>query len=42
MQALMTGIAECGCQVYDFAIASTPAMFMSTIHPDFNCDGQSC
>lgn len=39
MQALMTGIAECGCRVYDFAIASTPAMFMSTIHPDFNCDG---
>lgn len=39
MQALMKGIAECGCQVYDFAIASTPAMFMSTIHPDFNCDG---
>ena len=39
IQTLMTGIAECGCQVYDFAIASTPAMFMSTIHPDFNCDG---
>ena len=39
MQALMKGIAQCGCQVYDFAIASTPAMFMSTIHPDFNCDG---
>ena len=39
MQALMTGIAECGCQVYDFAIASTPAMFMSTIHPDYQCDG---
>ncbi len=39
IQALMIGIAQCGCQVYDFAIASTPAMFMSTIHPDFNCDG---
>ncbi|VEP13512.1 Phosphomannomutase [Hyella patelloides LEGE 07179] len=39
MELLALGITECGCQVYDFAIASTPAMFMSTIHPDFNCDG---
>ena len=37
--SLMSVIASCGCQVYNFAIASTPAMFMSTIHPDFNCDG---
>jgi len=38
-QSLSAGISSCGCQVYDFAIASTPAMFMSTIHSDFNCDG---
>jgi phosphomannomutase len=38
-RALISGITSCGCQVYDFALASTPAMFMSTIHPKFNCDG---
>ena len=38
-QSVTSAIAQCGSQVYDFAIASTPAMFMSTIHPDFNCDG---
>lgn len=39
MQAVMEGISSLGCQVYDFAIASTPAMFMSTITEGFNCDG---
>ena len=39
MQSLMEGIMSCGCQVYDFEMASTPAMFMSTITPGFNCDG---
>jgi phosphomannomutase len=39
MQAILEGIAACGCQVYDFRMASTPAMFMSTIAPGFNCDG---
>jgi hypothetical protein len=39
MQALMAGMSEMGSQVYDFDLASTPAMFMSTIHPDFACDG---
>ncbi|PZO35800.1 MAG: phosphomannomutase/phosphoglucomutase [Pseudanabaena frigida] len=39
MQAVMEGINSLGCQVYDFAIASTPAMFMSTITDGFNCDG---
>lgn len=38
-RSLILGITDCGCQVYDFALASTPGMFMSTIHPDFNCDG---
>ncbi len=39
MQAVMCGINSLGGQVYDFAIASTPAMFMSTITDGFNCDG---
>ncbi|MGK7891610.1 MAG: phosphomannomutase/phosphoglucomutase [Leptolyngbyaceae cyanobacterium] len=39
MTALIKGITSMGCQVYDFAMASTPAMFMSTVHPDFTCDG---
>jgi phosphomannomutase len=39
MQAVMTGIAIAGCRVYDCGMASTPAMFTSTIAPDFECDG---
>ena len=39
MQAVMEGINSLGSQVYDFAIASTPAMFMSTITDGFCCDG---
>jgi phosphomannomutase len=39
MQAVMAGITSLGCQVNDFAMASTPAMFMSTITPGFTCDG---
>ena len=39
MQAVMAGINSVGSQVFDFAMASTPAMFMSTIAPGFNCDG---
>ena len=39
MQAVMEGINSLGSEVYDFAIASTPAMFMSTITDGFNCDG---
>jgi len=39
MQSVMDGISALGSQVYDFAIASTPAMFMSTITDGFNCDG---
>lgn len=38
-QAVMNGIAIAGCRVYNFDIASTPAMFMSTITDGFNCDG---
>jgi phosphomannomutase len=39
MQAVMAGITSSGCQVYDFEMASTPAMFMSTITTGFECDG---
>lgn len=38
-QAVTEGIAIAGCQVYDFDLASTPAMFMSTVTEGFNCDG---
>ncbi len=39
MQAVMAGIASTGCRVYDFAMASTPAMFMSTVTPGYTCAG---
>ncbi|MEG3858658.1 phosphomannomutase/phosphoglucomutase [Microcoleus sp. herbarium12] len=39
MSAVMEGIASVGAKVYDFDMASTPAMFMSTITPGFDCDG---
>ncbi|MGK7914278.1 MAG: phosphomannomutase/phosphoglucomutase [Prochloraceae cyanobacterium] len=39
MQALMEGIATAGCCVSDFGLASTPAMFMSTVNPEFDCNG---
>ena len=38
-QAVIEGIAIAGCRVYNFNIASTPAMFMSTVTEGFNCDG---
>jgi phosphomannomutase len=37
--AVIEGMAIAGCQVYNFDLASTPAMFMSTITEGFNCDG---
>jgi phosphomannomutase len=39
MQAVMDGITSLGSQVNDFGMASTPAMFMSTITAGFECDG---
>ncbi|MGB0563004.1 MAG: phosphomannomutase/phosphoglucomutase [Spirulinaceae cyanobacterium] len=39
MRAVMTGITSLGSNVYDVGIASTPAMFMSTVTPGFDCDG---
>jgi phosphomannomutase len=39
MQAVIEGITASGSQVNDFGMASTPAMFMSTITTGFKCDG---
>ncbi len=39
MQAAMDGMTSLGSQVYNFEMASTPAMFMSTITAEFECDG---
>jgi phosphomannomutase len=39
MAAVTAGITSIGCRVFDFAMASTPAMFMSTITAGFECDG---
>ncbi|MGB7414064.1 MAG: phosphomannomutase/phosphoglucomutase [Thermosynechococcaceae cyanobacterium] len=38
-QGLITGITSAGSRVYDFGLASTPAMFMSTVTNGFSCDG---
>ncbi len=38
-QSVMEGIAIAGCQVYNFDLASTPAMFMSTVTDGYNCNG---
>ncbi len=39
MEAVMEGMSALGCLVYDFDMASTPAMFVSTVTPGFDCDG---
>ncbi|MBL1210004.1 phosphomannomutase/phosphoglucomutase [Geminocystis sp. GBBB08] len=39
MNASINAIASLGVTVYDFAMASTPAMFMSTITDGYKCDG---
>jgi phosphomannomutase len=39
MQATLEGITFMGSQAVDFGMASTPAMFMSTITAGFECDG---
>lgn len=36
---LMHGFGPYGCQVLDCGLASTPAMFMATVFPEFACDG---
>lgn len=39
MESLINGITELGCSVYNFKLASTPAMFMSTTLPGYKYDG---
>jgi phosphomannomutase len=39
MSATLDGITDGGSQAADFGMASTPAMFMSTITAGFECDG---
>lgn len=39
MAAIIEGMRSLGCRVYDFGMASTPAMFMSTVTPGFACNG---
>ncbi|MEL6903016.1 MAG: phosphomannomutase/phosphoglucomutase [Cyanobacteria bacterium J06606_4] len=39
MTAVSEGMRDLGVKVYDFVIASTPAMFMSTVTPGYQCDG---
>lgn len=39
MDGLMNGFGPYGCKVFDCGLASTPAMFMATVFPEFQCDG---
>jgi phosphomannomutase len=36
---LVNGFGPYGTEVFDCGLASTPAMFMSTVFPNFQCDG---
>ncbi len=38
-KGIISGIINCGCAAFDCGLASTPAMFMSTIIDEFACDG---
>ncbi len=39
MSAAIAGMTALGSRVLDVGMASTPAMFISTVLPDFGCDG---
>ena len=39
LNAAAGAMTSCGTKVYDAGLASTPAMFMSTVFPEFACDG---
>jgi phosphomannomutase len=39
LHGLLNGIVPYGATVLNCGLASTPAMFMSTVFPEFNCDG---
>lgn len=36
---VIEGLSNLGCSVYDCSMATTPAMFMTTVLDDYNCDG---
>ncbi len=38
-KGVVAGLSNMGVTVYDCGMASTPAMFMSTLFADFGCDG---
>ena len=38
-QSALSAMISCGVTALDCGLASTPAMFMSTVFPEFNCDG---
>lgn len=38
-EAFINGLIDVGCRVLDFGLASTPAMFMSTVDKKTSCDG---
>lgn len=38
-EGAIKGITSLGCMVYNFGLASTPAMFMSTVLPGYEYDG---
>lgn len=39
LDGLMDGFGPYGIKAYDCGLASTPAMFMATLFPQFKCDG---
>ena len=40
LREAVTGVlTDCGLKVFDCGMASTPAMFMSTVFPEYGCDG---
>ena len=39
LAGLAKGLSKTGAGCYDFGLASTPAMFMATVFPEFKCDG---
>lgn len=39
LQGILKGIVPYGVTVLNCGLASTPAMFMSTVFPEYNCDG---
>ena len=39
LDGLMEGFGPYGITAYDCGLASTPAMFMATLFPEFKCDG---